>query len=238
MVILCFVIGCCIGSFMNVVLLRRDWYCGRSRCDWCGYTLKWYDLIPIISFCLLKGRCRKCHSKIDTLHLASEIYVGCGFMAVSGYYKHDLLAAVCITAAVLFLGIFAISDTKENAVSVLYLYGGLLCVAVLKLSWLLSQGNLYSTLAFIGGYGAVYLVFRIISKKAGNYIGEGDFDIFMLILMVLGFYNSMLCLTIASLIGTSLYLPLVIRGKFDRKKPIPLAPLLYVGFIITILGGI
>lgn len=237
MVILWFVIGCCIGSFANVVLSRRDWYRGHSRCDWCGCTLKWYDLIPVISFCLLHGKCRKCHSKIDLLHLASEIYMGCGFMAASGYYQHDLLAAVCLTAAVLFLGIFTISDTKENAVSVLYLYGGLLCVAVLRLIWFLSKGDLSGALAFIGVYGAVYVVFRMVSKRVGNHIGEGDFDIFMLILMVLGFYNTMLCLTLASLIGTCLYLPLVIKGKFDRKKAIPLAPLLYVGFVITILGG-
>lgn len=223
---------------MNVVLSRRDWYSGRSRCDRCGTTLQWYDLIPVVSFCLLRGKCRKCHSKIDLLHLASEIYMGCGFMAMSEYYQHDVLAAVCITAAVLFMGIFAISDTKENAVSVLYLYGGLLCVAVLRLSWFVSKGDLSGTLAFIGMYGTVYVVFRIIAKKVGNHIGEGDFDIVMLILMTLGFYNTMLCLTLASLIGTCLYLPLVIRGKFDRKKPIPLAPLLYVGFIITILGGI
>lgn len=238
MAILWFMIGCCIGSFINVVLSRKDWYQGRSRCDLCGYTLKWYDLIPVISFCLLKGRCRICHGKIDPLHLASEIYVSCGFMAASLYYQHDVLAAVYITAAVLFLGIFAISDTKENAVSALYLYGGLLCVAVLRLSWFLSQGDLSGTLVFIGVHGTIYILFRIIAKRLGNHIGEGDFDIFMLILMALGFYNTMLCLTIASLIGTCLYLPLVIRGEFDRKKPIPLAPLLYVGFIITILGGI
>lgn len=233
-----FVVGCCFGSFINVVLSRGDWYKGRSRCETCKCTLKWYDLIPIISFCLLKGKCRKCHAKIDVLHLASESYMGCGFMVAAHYYQHDIMTAVCMTAAIIFLGIFAVSDTKENAVSTLFLYSGLLCIAVLQIVWFLSRGDIYGMVIFIVVYGIVYTGFRFAAKKSKNHIGEGDFDIFMLILMAVGFFNTMLCITIASVIGTCLYLPLIINKKCDRTKPIPLAPLLYVGFVITLLGGI
>ena len=63
-----FIIGCCFGSFINVVLSRKDWYKGRSRCDTCGYILKWYDLIPIISFAC-KGKMSQVSYKIGACTL-------------------------------------------------------------------------------------------------------------------------------------------------------------------------
>lgn len=238
MAALLFIIGCCLGSFMNVVLSRKDWYKGRSRCDVCGYTLKWYDLIPIISFCILRGKCCKCHAKIDVLHIASEVYMGCGFAAAYHYFQYDITAAVCITAAVVFLGIYAICDTKENAVSEIYLYGGIIGVSVLRMICFLRKGDIPGMSIFIVTYSIIYVGFRIVAKKAENHIGEGDFDILLLILLTIGFFNTMMCITIASVIGTCLYLPLIINKNYDRTKPIPLAPLLYVGFVTTILGGI
>ena len=238
MLVLMIMAGCCFGSFMNVVLSRKDWYKGRSRCDACGYTLKWYDIIPVISFCLLRGRCRKCHAKIDILHFASEVYMGCGFAAAYTYFQYDIMTAVCITAAVVFLGIYAISDTKDTAVSVIYLYGGIITITILRVICFLRDGDIQSMAVFIVTNGMIYMGFRIAAKKTERYIGEGDFDIFLLILLTFGFFNTMLCITIASVIGTCLYLPLIVNKKYDRTKPIPLAPLLYVGFVITILGGI
>lgn len=232
-----FIIGCCFGSFMNVVLSRKDWYKGRSRCDFCKCSLKWYDLIPILSFCLLKGKCRMCHSKIGIFHLASELYMGCGFAVVCNYFQHGMMAAIIQIAAIIFLGIYAISDTKEYAVSTLYLYGGLMTVTLLRMIDILSTGDAQKAVIFVITHGMVYAVFQLIAKKAQNHIGEGDFDIFMLILLAVGAFNTLLCITIASVIGTCLYLPLVISKKREKTKPIPLAPLLYVGFVITLLGG-
>lgn len=232
-----FVIGCIFGSFIHVVLSRKDWHKGRSRCDTCGYSLKWYDLIPILSFCILKGKCRKCHSKIDTFHLASEIYMGCGFAVVYGYFQYGVMAAMIQIAAIIFLGIYAISDAKEYAVSTLYLYGGLITVALLRIAEMLMAGDVQRAAGFAITHTLVYVVFVAVAKKAQNHIGEGDFDIFMLILLAVGSFKTLLCITIASVIGTILYLPLVIRKKHEKEKPIPLAPLLYVGYVITLLGG-
>jgi len=238
MIILFFIIGCIFGSFINVVLSRKDWYRGRSRCDTCGYTLKWYDLIPIISFCLLKGKCRKCRSKIDTFHLSSELYMGCGFAVASIYFQQGMMAAIIQIATIIFLGIYAVSDTKEYAVSTLYLYGGLMTVSLLRMIDILSAGDVQKAVIFVITHGMVYMAFRLIAKKAQNHIGEGDFDIFMLILLAVGAFNTLICITIASVVGTALYLPLVINKKHERTKPIPLAPLLYIGFVITLLGGV
>ena len=237
MIALFFVIGCIFGSFMNVVLSRYDWYKGRSRCDTCGYILKWYDLIPIISFCALRGKCRKCHSKIGDLHLASDIYIGCGFAVVYGYFQLGVMEAMIHIAAIIYLGIYAISDLKEYAVSTLYLYSGLITVALLRIAKILMTGDIQKAVLFIIAYALVYAGFVLIAKKVQNHIGEGDFDIFMLILLAVGFFNALLCTTIASVVGTILYLPLVISKKHERTKQIPLAPLLYIGYVITLVGG-
>lgn len=62
-----FLIGMCVASFMNVVIDRvprnESFVKGRSHCDHCGETLKWDDLIPIVSY-IFKGKCRYCHTSI------------------------------------------------------------------------------------------------------------------------------------------------------------------------------
>lgn len=83
--VLMFAIGACTGSFINVILSRKDWYKGRSRCDSCGHILTWYELIPIVSWVIQGYRCRACKEKVGIEHLASEIYMGCAFLCASIY---------------------------------------------------------------------------------------------------------------------------------------------------------
>ena len=86
-----FVFGTVIGSFLNVVVLRyhgtcalfgRPAYAGRSRCFSCGNSIKAHDLIPILSFCLLRGRCRHCRSKISIQYPLVEALTGLIFAVI------------------------------------------------------------------------------------------------------------------------------------------------------------
>ena len=78
--IYCFLIGMCVASFMNVVIDRvprgENFVSGRSRCDSCGKVIAWYDLIPVASYLVLRGRCRYCHSKIPVRGFFIEIFGG------------------------------------------------------------------------------------------------------------------------------------------------------------------
>ncbi len=81
-----FAIGICIGSFLNVLIDRlpnnENPLTGRSYCDKCKRTLKWDDLIPVISFILLKGKCRNCHSPISFYYPLVEVITGIMFVGV------------------------------------------------------------------------------------------------------------------------------------------------------------
>lgn len=87
MFFLVFFIGSCIGSFLHVVVWRslfstHTFYSGRSRCAHCQHILKVYDLIPLLSFCLTKGKCRYCQKKIAFSLFFSELFCG-GLVALS-----------------------------------------------------------------------------------------------------------------------------------------------------------
>ena len=70
----------CVASFMNVVIDRvprgENFVSGRSRCDSCGKVIAWYDLIPVASYLVLRGRCRYCHCKIPVRGFFIEIFGG------------------------------------------------------------------------------------------------------------------------------------------------------------------
>lgn len=79
-----FALGACVGSFLNVLVYRTErgenWVSGRSHCDECGRQINWYDNIPLISFALLRGRCRGCHKPISIAHPVVEALFGFLFM--------------------------------------------------------------------------------------------------------------------------------------------------------------
>ena len=77
--IIIFIFGASIGSFVNVIVDRlyiKSFIAGRSHCDSCGKELSFFELIPIFSYLFLKGRCKKCKTKISPKHLYTEIITG------------------------------------------------------------------------------------------------------------------------------------------------------------------
>ena len=104
-IILFFILGTCLGSFYTVVglrLPRGEEFCfSRSYCDECKHELSLIEMIPIVSYIFLKGRCRWCSSKINSLSTYIEFFTGLLF-AVAFYsygYTYDLLIALGIPAA-------------------------------------------------------------------------------------------------------------------------------------------
>lgn len=80
-----FVLGLCVGSFLNVVIARvphdQSVIKPRSRCPKCGYTLSWYDNIPLLSWLMLRGRCRGCKTPISVRYPLVELLTGLLFLA-------------------------------------------------------------------------------------------------------------------------------------------------------------
>jgi len=228
--ILLFILGCCIGSFVNVVFTRKDWYKGRSRCDECGYILKWYDLVPVISFLMLGGKCRKCKRKIDTSHLISELMMGAAILVSSLCFEWYGVVYGLISSAVLFsMAVAAIEDYKEQMVYNFILTGGIILATCVKCGYYIYAGFYIDAMNILGGVFILKLLAILASLIFQDKIGSGDFDVLIIIYIIGGLSGLLISVTAASLIGCLVYLPAIILKKRDKKDPLPFIPLLLLG---------
>src|SRR3989344_5512160 len=91
-----FLFGLCVGSFLNVVAIRygteRSIITARSACPHCGKTLSWFELVPLLSFILQKGRCRNCKTKISFQYPLIEFLTAVVFVII--FWKADFFGSV------------------------------------------------------------------------------------------------------------------------------------------------
>lgn len=225
-----FILGCCIGSFINVIFSRRDWYKGRSRCDECGYVLRWYDLIPVISFLMLRGKCRKCKTKIDSSHLISELMMGAAFLVSSLCFEWYGVSYGLLASAGLFsMAVAAIEDYKEQMVYTFILTGGIILATSVKLGYYLHTELYIEAIRLMASVFVLKLLALLASLIFNGKIGSGDFDVLVVIYVIGGLSGLLVSVTAASLIGCLIYLPAIILKKRDKKDPLPFIPLLLMG---------
>lgn len=228
--VLVFLIGCCIGSFVNVIFSRKDWYKGRSRCDECGYILKWYDLIPVVSFLILGGKCRNCKCKIDRSHLISELMMGAAFLVSSLCFEWYGVIYGMIASAVLFsMSVAAIEDFKEQMVYSFILNGGIILATCIKCGYYIYSDFYIDAIDLLGSVFILKLLAMLASLIFVDKIGAGDFDILIMIFVIGGLSGLLVSVTAASVIGCLIYLPAIILKKRDKKEPLPFIPLLLLG---------
>lgn len=231
--VILFMLGACIGSFVNVIFSRQDWYKGRSRCDTCGYTLKWYDLIPIISYLTLFGRCRKCKSKIDACHFISEMYMSAAFVISYVCFKEYTVSYALLSALVLFfMAIYAIEDTKEQMIYASLLNIGIVATGLVKAYSLYRIGEYFEISMLLITIILFKLFFSFTSFLC---VGDGDLDIILIAYILFGDYGTIFCIAVSSFIGCAIYLPAVILKKYDRKQPLAFAPLLFMGTMLCLV---
>lgn len=225
-----FILGCCIGSFVNVIFSRKDWYKGRSRCDECGYVLKWYDLIPVLSFLMLKGKCRKCKTKIDGSHLVSELMMGATFLVCSLCFEWYGVVYGILSATVMFpMAVAAIEDYKEQMVYSFILNGAIVLATCVKCGYYIYADFYIDAINLLGSVFILKLLAILASLIFVDKIGAGDFDILIVIFIIGGLSGLMISVTAASIIGCLIYLPAIVLKKRDKKDPLPFIPLLLMG---------
>lgn len=233
-------LGLCLGSFFHVIIVRMEkgesFIKGRSKCDSCNNPLKWYDLIPILSYILLGGKCRYCESKIDKAHLISELLIGLGF-GIVGYCltKVPTTEASIMYVTIIVIGISAISDLKTQEVYSVIVYTGWLFIAALRIYQFVSDGNIQRLIGActISVLLAVFLFnFSMIARK---YVGGGDFDVAFLLFLSCGGYGLFQCLFYGSVIGLLFLIPALVTRNINLKTCIPFVPLLYLGYVINLI---
>jgi leader peptidase (prepilin peptidase)/N-methyltransferase len=233
---ICLLFGFVIGSFLNVVIARlpmeRSLVHPPSACPECGAPIRWYDNIPIVSWLLLRARCRACHHPISWRYPAVELLTGLLFALAAWRAATvlDLVAAVVFLAALVVIsGI----DLDHQIIPDVVTLPGIVIGALLSLlgsptSWL------DVLLGILVGGGPFVL---IILLTAGRGMGGGDPKLGAMIGAFLGWKLALLAILIGVWSGGAVAIALLATGRKGRKAAIPFGPFLALGGVISLLWG-
>ncbi|MEK7621307.1 MAG: prepilin peptidase [Patescibacteria group bacterium] len=245
-----FFVGLCLGSFVNAAVWRikhkKDLLLGRSECTKCHYKLAWYDLIPVLSWMLLRGKCRKCHKSISPQYPLVELGLGTFFITSLAFWPHSLDSVnhllqfgIWLMAGVA-LAILFVYDIKWLTLPdkvVFPLIGLGVAASILYALEADDFGyyliNLLGSISILSGF---YYLLYVVSK--GQWVGFGDIKLGLaLALLLCDWRLALLAFFLANLIGTLVFAPALSIGKIKRSTHIPFGPFLIVGFLIAGLVG-
>jgi leader peptidase (prepilin peptidase)/N-methyltransferase len=252
MVILALVIfGVSFGSFINALTWRlhekKDWVKARSQCPNCGHTLAASDLIPVISWLALRGRCRYCRQPISPQYPLVELFTVLSFAASYWFWPGNL----------------AYSGQKILFITWLASLVGLIALLVYDLRWMLLPNKLIYPTFFMAAAGQlIYWLFYSADKKIflinwllsvviasglffvlfivseGRWIGFGDVRLGLITGTLLHFPSkSLLMIFLSSVIGLFFVLPSLLTHRRELTTRLPYGPFLIISAIICLLFG-
>ena len=233
MYIIIFLFGIVIGSFCNVCILRipkgETIVTERSHCMSCGYTLAWYDLIPLFSWLALRGKCRKCGAKISRQYPIIEALNGLFYVlvfAANGWNLESIL--YCLMASALL--VLSVIDWRTYeipfGINVFIFVLGILHIAIDYTNWL----------AYVIGFFAVSAVlFLLLLASGGRAIGGGDVKLMAAAGLLLGWKRILLAFLVGCVLGSVIH---IIRMKIsDAERVLAMGPYLSAGIFLSALWG-
>jgi len=231
-----FVIGIIVGSFLNVCIYRipkgESIAYPPSHCPICGNRIRWYDLIPIVSWVILRGKCRNCEEKISIKYPLIELFTGL-FFALA-YIEYGLtiysLKYIILISYLIVIGIIDYNTT--DVYSVTTWSGIILGVVFIIINYFMGlsvKTYIYGGLLSGGIIAAIILL--------TNGMGWGDAEICLLSGLFLGLANSIVMLLLSFIIGGIVGVMLIITKRKTKKDYIPFGPSISVAAIIVIFMG-
>ncbi len=217
-----------------------------SRCLDCGYRLRWYDLIPLVSWLVLRGRCRKCRKPIGYMEPLIELGLAVVFVFSYILWPYQLITVADVVRLVIWLSacvalaILFVYDTKwlllpDIANYTVVIFGVINSIMLISLS---SDrlGQLISVISSIATLSGLYFVIYLVSK--GKWVGFGDVKLGLGLGLVLADWRlALLALFTANLVGCVIVIPAMLAHTLKRDSHIPFGPLLIAGFLIAGLFG-
>lgn len=231
-----FILGAVFGSFFccQVRRSRGKIKSHRSICLHCKKKLKWYDNIPIISWLILRGKCRNCHKKIGFAEIISEISGALALLSISTTINVETattsqwLTFVLITIFTLSLLFLAIYDGITGEFPTI----GLIISVILAALTLIPRFQAgFSEMPFVSAalFGGIYLALYLVSK--GKWVGDGDWILAGAIGLALGHpWLAAIALFIANFSACLIMYPMV---KKSKNHQIYFGPFLVLAFVIT-----
>lgn len=213
----------------------------RSECLSCHHSLAWYDLIPIVSWLTLRGRCRYCEARIGVSEILCEVGLGLAFMVSFVAWPYALSTPLQLT-------LFAIWLIACVVMCILFMYDArwsllpfrinllLIGIAMAFYGLLFANGFVSSFWSLIGAItllGGLYLLFSVF-----GWSGMGDGILGVALALFVGRWGiAFLVLFIANLLGCMMLIPLQLKRKLHRSVKIPFGPFLILATMIGVLWG-
>lgn len=234
------VVGLCVGSFLNVCIYRlpasKSIVHPGSECPECGKGIRFYDNIPVVSYLILRGRCRNCHTRIPFRYALVEIITGlCAFFVVFKFGTSIQSLIYFVFIAALIVVVFIDIDHKiiPNRIT---LPGIPVCFAA---SFALPDVSVQeSLLGILAGGGSLFVIawgYKKITRKDG--MGGGDIKLLAMIGALIGWKGVLFTIYFASIIGTCAGLVIILQRRKNLKFAIPFGPFLSLGATIYIFFG-
>ncbi|WP_457572331.1 prepilin peptidase [Desulfovulcanus sp.] len=235
-----FVFGLILGSFYNVCIHRyltgQSIILPASHCPMCEHKLSWWENIPLISFIILRGRCRACGQKISLRYPAVELISGLSALGLAVrfgpgviFFVYLFFFGLLIVASFIDLDSFILPD-------IITLPGGVLAVAasfILPISW---QDALLGAVLGSGSFWVLQKGYKLLKGVDG--LGTGDVKLMFMLGALLGWQGLPVMVFIAALTAlmASLYYLKKDKSKGTQTR-IPFGPFLSLGAIICTLAG-
>jgi len=235
------VMGLCFGSFLNVCILRlakedkkeRSLFRPPSSCPHCHRPIAWRDNIPVVSWLLLRGKCRWCGHPISTQYPIIEAVVGVLWLAAMLAYGPTLRFVAAAVLGTILIGI-AVTDARHYLIPDEYNWVGLVLGLALSLRGGV-DGFLQAVLGAAGGFAllfAVGLVGRWILKEEA--MGGGDIKMMAMVGSFVGWKGALLTVFAAAVFGSLVYVPLLLLKK---KRLVPFGVFLAMGAGLSFVAG-
>ncbi len=230
------ILGALIGSFLNVLILRLPneesvVYPG-SKCPECQSPIAWYDNVPVVSWLILGGKCRRCKAGISAQYPLVEIAVAVLWGLSAWYYGANLTAAAAAVFGTILLGI-ALTDARHYIIPDEFTLGGLVLGLLLSFRGGLA-GLLEAVIGAAVGFAVLYGVAVVGEKVFGKEaMGGGDIKMMAMVGSFVGWQGVLLTIFGGSLLGTLIFVPLQLK----EKRLVPFGIFLAAAAAIVFVAG-
>ncbi|MBL1229150.1 prepilin peptidase [Enterococcus sp. BWB1-3] len=227
-----FVIGMCLGSFFMVAgyrIPRKETLVGRSHCENCQHELAWWQLIPVVSYIFLRGKCKYCTSKIGAAAPVFELFTGTLFMgtAMQFNFSPEVLVGWLLISLLL---IISVSDVLYQIIPNKVLLPFFIAAVLERIIIPQNQHWWYPAAGFLVGFIPLYILGEV-SKKG---MGGGDIKLFAVLGVFLGPVQVFASLFFAALIAL-IFALIWFAYKKERQKYIPFGPFIAISSVLVYL---
>ncbi len=244
-----FAIGASVGSFLNVVADRlpagQSLVSPRSHCPNCKRQIPTHELLPVVSYLWLRGKCRVCGEQIPGRILAVEVLAGLLF--VTGFLKFDYgITFFIVAAGVSLLLVVAIIDLEHRLILNRMVLPAMVVLLAVSPFWtelgidrefVVDNVYLASFLnSLAAGIGA-FVIFSVVAIIFPAGMGGGDVKMAGMLGLMVGYPGIILTLWGAVVLGGAVAITLLVLGRRSRKDAIPFGPFLSMGGIAALIGG-